>query len=280
MYTIFNHGGGLADSFDNIYANPYGTPDGLPDGGTVTIQSIGMDESHENDSLSHYELGQVTQYLEDKIGKNIDIFYPMACLMGGVELAHEIKNNVDYLLGSEELVLGAVVMPQVFIGKAGPYFSALQEIIENPDIGPVDLGIAFCDNIINFIREKLSDVNVVYSMIDLFNFDALYDAIDAYSTAAIADITDNNTSELYNQAADDSLTMAVPVEDENYFYMDLGNYLDNINMTSGIDQTVKDEADEVLDALNACVIHTNVMNPPAETGQYYTGLSIFQNIWD
>ncbi len=280
MYTVFNHGGGLADSFDNIYANPHGTPDGLPEEGTAAVKGIGMDESHENDSLSHYELAQVTQYLEDKIGRNIDIFYPMACLMGGVELAQQIKDNVDYLLGSEELVLGAMVFPNVFKSEAGPYFNALQEIIDNPDIGPVDLGIAFCNNIIDFIREKIDDVTVIYSMIDLSSFSSLYDAISDYASAAIEDINANDTSGLYNLAADDSLTMAVAVEGENYFYMDLGNYMDNVNMTSGIAQTVKDDADLVLDALDDCVIHTNVMNPPAATNQYYTGFSIFQNIWD
>ena len=78
MYSIFNHGSGFTDL----------PPD------TPRVLGIGFDEGSDNDRLTHNELGQAMAFLKRLLGRTVDIFYPFACLMGGVELAYEVRGSV------------------------------------------------------------------------------------------------------------------------------------------------------------------------------------------
>ena len=125
MYSIFDHGDGFNDS------NTAGTY-------SKKTLAIAYDDNfnsniYSSDDLTHYELEQITSYFKNKIGKKINLFYPFACLMGGVELAYEIKNNVNYILFSEES----------FPAESWSY-EALESIIDNPNISEQELAISFC----------------------------------------------------------------------------------------------------------------------------------------
>ncbi|MEA2102653.1 MAG: clostripain-related cysteine peptidase [Thermodesulfobacteriota bacterium] len=270
MYSVFNHGSGFADS-DNIYGNKYGTPDGLPpvdrvSGGMSTL-GIGFDENSEDDCLTHYELGELNKYLGEQIGHKVDLFYPYACLMGGVELAYEIRDYADYILFSEE------AFPADFWS-----YEALEEIIENPDATGLDLGKAFCDSAHGYFKRIILSRDFTLSVLDLSKMNNLYAAINTYSNAAKTDIEDNDTNAFYNQAADNSFSMLEGIKNgndtiSNYYYLDLGDYMDHICASGTIAETVKAEANTVKNAMaNSLAYKTSFGHENA------SGMTIFHNI--
>jgi hypothetical protein len=247
MYSIFNHGGGFDDQ--NI-AGTYSAP--------ITL-GIGFDDSHD-DSLSHYELGQTTAYLKGLIGKNIDLFYTYACLMGGVELAYEVRNSADYMLFSEELY------PADFWS-----YEALSAITSIPGLSGKELGIAFCDDAYDYFTTD-SIRAFTLSLIDLSTIDSLYSSINTYAQAAVSNIGNNATqADHYNSAAIDAFSMY----GGEWYYMDLGDYLSNINADSNISSTVKNAGSNVTTALNNSVVYKTQSGYPDATG-----MTIFHNIWN
>lgn len=243
MYSVFNHGGGFND--DNSQ-------------GTQTY-GIGFDNSANNDALSHDELYQTTKYLKDKIGKNIDLIFPYACLMGGVELAYELKDNADYILFSEELY-------------PADYWSyeALSTIVSNSSISSEQLGIAFC-NYADFYFNITSQRDFTLSLVDLSKMDDLYNSINSYSQAAINEIYNRSgAASDFNNIAMSSLKM---MEDKMYYYIDLGDYLKNIK-NSNLNNSIISAATNVETSLdNSTIYHSsNIPNS--------TGMTIYHNIWN
>ena len=245
VYSIFNHGSG----FDDL--NIEGT------------YGIGFDDSND-DSLSHYELQQTTAYLKGLIGHNIEMFFPYACLMGGVELAYEVRNNVDYLLFSEELY-------------PADYWSyeALSAITADPTITGADLGQAFCDDAYDYFTDPSTERDFTLSIIDLSAMDTLYNSINSFATAALSDIGGSDTiAAYYNTAAEDAFSMYYDFGME-WYYMDLGDYLSNIVLETGIGSSVRSSASNLLTSLDNAVIYDRNNGYPGSTG-----MTIFHNIWN
>lgn len=252
LYSIFNHGSGFNDAgIDGTYS--------------ALIKGIAFDDSH-NDCLTHHELGLANQYLAGLIGHNVDLFYAFACLMGGVELAYELKDSTDYLLLSEE----------AFPADLWSY-EALETIVDDPGLGAEELGRAFCDSAYDYFERIILSREFTLALIDVANLDAVYQAIDEYALAALAEINDETSvATYYNQSADESFSMCANVPDiEDYYYVDLGDYLDHIKSSPGIGAKVKIEADIVKATLDQSVVYLRQYGYPAASG-----LSIFHNIWD
>ena len=89
--------------------------------------------------------------------------------MGGVELAYEVRNNVDYLLFSEELY-------------PADYWSyeALSAITADPTITGADLGQAFCDDAYDYFTDPSTERDFTLSIIDLSAMDTLYNSINSF----------------------------------------------------------------------------------------------------
>lgn len=243
MYSVFNHGSGFDDQ------NKEG----------IQTYGIGFDDSANGDSLTHDELFQTTQYLKDRAGKKIDLFFPYACLMGGVELAYEVKDNADYILFSEEL----------YPAEKWSY-EALQSIVNNSNISSEQLGRNFCDNADYFFNnERYRDFTL--SLIDLSSIDNLFNGINDYSNLAIEEIYNNPViASDFNNIAINSLKM---MQDSMYYYIDFGNYLQNV-IYSNLSSNIKTAANNVSTLLNNSVIyHTSNINNS-------TGMTIYHNIWN
>jgi hypothetical protein len=251
IYSIFNHGGGFDDN----------TIDGR-------LLSIGIDET-DKDSLTHYEVGVLCDYLKALTGKNISIFYPFACLMGGVELAYELSGSVDYILFSEELFPAALFS-----------YQGMESITADPDITSETLGKTICDNAYqvlagNSIEILRSDFTI--SLIDESKMANLSLAIDAYATDAIADINSNHAHAFcYNSAADNSYSMMENVSSDydDFYYIDFGNYLSNIISDADLPVSVKEKASLTISAYDDMVVYARNYNYPDTTG-----MTIFHNIW-
>jgi hypothetical protein len=248
IYSIFDHGSGFTDL----------PPD------TPRVLGIGFDEGSGNDRLTHNELGQAMVFLKRLLGRNVDIFYPFACLMGGVELAYEVRGSVNYLLSSEEN------FPADLFSYQG-----IDAVIDNPGIEPVSLARGMCDNAYQLMAERrLNPRAFTLSLVDLSKVDVLYDAINDYALEALADIDyDQSTAAYYDRAASDSFTMQQNDVD-NFYCVDLGDYLYHIMISEGVDPEVKTRAGNVLAALNDAVIYQRQYECPEASG-----LSIFHDMW-
>lgn len=244
MYSVFNHGSGFDDLNE---AATYG---------------IGFDDSNNGDSLSHKELAQVTAYIKSKAGKNIDLFYPYACLMGGVELAWEVKDNADYLLCSEE----------VFPAERWSY-EALSAITADPQITGENLGKAICDDAYDFFSDSLINRNLTLSLIDLSALQPLYDALNTFADQMTNWIgTDAQKASSLNYAASIGLYMSTP------YYTDIGVFMDkfDIAITGGTSLS-----NSVRTALASAVVYKRNYTSSSYEDRYDNacGLTIFHNIW-
>lgn len=246
FYSVFNHGGGFDDA--NVTAT-YG---------------IGFDDSNNGDALSHNELAQATAYLKTLTGRNIDVFFPYACLMGGVELAWEVRNSVDVMVASEE----------VFPAEQWSW-EALAEAVANPSIASLALGEAFCDSALGFFTAE-APRTFTLATVDLSKIAPLYDALDAFADAAVAWIgSDSSRAARFDAAASTALFMYTP------YYTDLGEYMDRLNADADMGASVKAAIPAVKSALAAAVTSfatadaADGMTPHGEA----EGLSIFLATW-
>lgn len=252
LYSVFNHGAGFDDSnIDGTY------------GSTQVSRGIAFDES-DDDCLSHHELGQATAFLKSRIGGKIDLFYAFACLMGGVELAYELRDNASLLLFSEE------VFPADFWS-----YEALHAIVDTADPVSADqIGRAFCDSAYDYFSDPGTYRPFTLSLIRLDKIASLAAGLEDYANAAIADINGNANADVYNNDALASLSMLGMLGMNDYYYMDLGDYLERVRADGSISASVKSAAAVAQSRLDDCVVHqTNFGYPDA------TGITIFHNIW-
>lgn len=245
FYSVFNHGGGFDDYND------------------MATYGIGFDDSND-DALSHKELAQVTAYLKTLTGKNIDVFFPYACLMGGVELAYEIRNNVDVMVASEE----------VFPAELWSW-EALAEAVENPLIESLDLGAAFCDSALEYFT-NVEPRTFTLATVDLSKIGSLSIALDSFATAALSWIGNDATrAARFDMAATTGLYMYTP------YYTDIGEFMDRVRADAEIGSSVKNAIPSVEAMLSAAVTHFTTADaddgliPHGEA----EGLSIFHAIW-
>jgi len=247
MYSVFNHGSGFDDK---TVAGTYG---------------IGFDDSNK-DCLTHSELAQTTAYLKAKAGRNIDLFYPYACLMGGVELAWEVRNNADVLLASEE----------TFPAEKWSY-EALNAIIANPEISAANLAKAFCDSAYAFFSPMSMDRSFTLAAYDLSKTQGLYDAVNGFALAAAGWIgNDSAKAQKLDDAAAASLYMSTPYS----YYTDLGIFMNQVDTLVGGFGT---QTAAVLNAINNMIIYKKTFASTLDQAVIdyddASGISIFHNIW-
>lgn len=253
LYSVFDHGSGFDDT----------NKEGLYGSSLAKKRGIGFDESHD-DCLSHYELGVITGYLKDKKGSKVDLFYTLACLMGGMELAEMVDGNVEYLVSSEDL-----------FPASNWSYEALEEIVNNPDISSRNLGIKFCDSAYRYLGFWGSFRSFTLSVVDPSKSSALRAAIGNYALEAVSYIGDSpERAESFSKAAQ-SYSMAGLVYGNDFYMTDIGAYLKAVKGTRGMGEGVKIQADYVKEALEDCVVYER-----AFLRSKATGLSIFHHIWN
>ncbi|MBN1798767.1 MAG: hypothetical protein JW822_09320 [Spirochaetales bacterium] len=253
MYSVFNHGGGFDD--DNI------------EGTFAAVRGIAFDEDS-GDCLSHYELEQATAFLKNKIGANIDLFYAYACLMGGVELAYQIRNNANYILFSEEL----------FPAEYWSY-EALKVITDNEAVSAFDIGKSFCDSAYDYFT-NVQQRSFCLSLVRLDLMDELSGLLDEYALSAIDDIRTNSNAFEYYKAASWARSMAYDnnFDDNVYYYLDLGSYLYEVSDLININEDVRALAVELIHKMSDYVVYQK------DTIYFHInykimGLTIFHNMW-
>ncbi|MEN2997535.1 MAG: clostripain-related cysteine peptidase [Brevinematia bacterium] len=250
IYIIFNHGNGFVD------LNEEGRWLG------IAFDDIA------GDSLSLSEIGQVTKYLATKVGKKIDLFYPFACLMGGIELAYEVKDSVSYLLFSEEL------FPADFWS-----FEALELIITNPSSSAEDVGKMFCNSAYQYFSN--SGRSFTLALLKLDNVDGVKLAIDNYADAITNYITNFQNALLLNKVAFSNSIVGSFLQ-PLHCYIDLKGYVKAVkqSITNSDIQTL---TQGILDAIDSLIVYKKILLTNDLTFYFpdftnYSGLSIFHNV--
>jgi hypothetical protein len=101
ILALIGHGGGWSPNL--LAGQPWGHA-GKPGNGDRELGGLLWDNSTESgigNSLSTLDLRQALNDAKTKTGRMIDLLYLDACLMGMWEVAHEVRNEVNYLLASQ-----------------------------------------------------------------------------------------------------------------------------------------------------------------------------------
>lgn len=100
----------------------------------VQTRAIAFDDQAE-DFLDNIELKLILNGARKALGKKIDVLGMDACLMSMAEVAYQLRDAADFMVGSQE------TEPT----KGWPYNTILREIARRPDISPAELAKVIVD---------------------------------------------------------------------------------------------------------------------------------------
>ncbi len=167
--------------------------------------------SHDDISGNHItteQLGLAMRTVFETTGNRIDIYGSDACLMGMHEVSEEMREAVDYFVGSEELEPG----------PGWPYDTWLAELAKNPEATPRELGTYLVEEYVKSYQDGSQGyADVTLAMYDLAYADQINEKLR--SLAAGVDFVGE-------MAKQDILTAAQNAQRFYYRdYMDLGDFL-------------------------------------------------------
>lgn len=127
MMILWNHGNGVSDRKikNGKELNPLAGWIQVPGSNNTPRKDRGIlyDDS-QSTFLTNQALTRVCKSVKTILGKNIDIVGMDACMMAMVEVAHNLRNNVDMLVGSQETEPG----------EGWPYSAFLAALSEKPSL--------------------------------------------------------------------------------------------------------------------------------------------------
>ena len=150
LFIVWNHGNGW-------YKGPV----------SVRSKAISLD-SETGSQIFTYQLGQALA----ETGK-VDIYGSDACLMQMAEVAFELRERADFILGSEESVPG----------EGFPYDKLLQALVNEPGMSPERLGITAVEAYAAFYQEPRT---VAISLLRASRLPELGRRLDAWTYAVVS----------------------------------------------------------------------------------------------
>jgi hypothetical protein len=130
-------------------------------------------DDRSGDCLDNQELKRVLGTAHQLLGRKVDLVGMDACLMTMLEVAYQIRDHAEILVGSEE------VEP----GDGWPYDAVLRELTEHPDMTARDLATTIVRQYAESYRQRRMEVT--QSAIDLSKLDPLVEAVDRLAGALI-----------------------------------------------------------------------------------------------
>lgn len=116
--VIWNHGTGW-----NLVQPAFRPKDSL-------YEDISLDDNTGN-KITTEQMGLALAEIKNYIGRNIDIYGSDACLMQMMEVATQIKDSVDYVVGSEDLEPG----------EGWPYETFIRKWAAAPEMTPAEVSV-------------------------------------------------------------------------------------------------------------------------------------------
>lgn len=198
MITVWNHGNG----WQRI----------MMDGKTVEAKDISYDDLSGN-RITTEQLGIAMKESAAIIGHKVDIYGSDACLMAMAEVAAEMKESVDYMVGSEE------VEP----GEGWPYANWMARWQSNAQATPLEVSTYLTEEYVKaYDGGVYGNQEVTFSAMDLNKLDGLYKSVNAL-----------NLSLAGLSAADLNLAKNAARATQDYYstdYKDLGDFIDQLRL--------------------------------------------------
>lgn len=238
--AVWNHGSGW--HFQDM--NKLGSSD-------FQTTDISYDDNTGN-RITTEQLGLAMKEIKNILGRNVDIYGSDACLMQMIEVANEMKDSVDYFVGSQELEPG----------EGWPYAPFMKKWTATPTLTPSEVSVLLS-------KEYLASYNggvygrksVTFSALDMSKLDQLNSSVaqlvnhlKGFDAASLKKIKSASNSTLDFYYSD---------------YKDLGDFLKKLSSTA----TVKDSKliDQVQNSLKSSILSTDNSSTYAAA----TGLSIW-----
>jgi hypothetical protein len=131
-------------------------------------------DDRSGDCLDNQELKRVLGTAHQLLGRKVDLVGMDACLMTMLEVAYQIRDHAQILVGSEELEPG----------DGWPYDTILRDLVARPLMPARDLAATIVRRFVESYRE--SEREVTQSAIDLSKLDPVVDAVDRLARALLA----------------------------------------------------------------------------------------------
>lgn len=224
ILDIWNHGDGWYNDYS--YTNPFKTEP----------RAIVGDDTSGGDDLSLWEIEYAIS--KSNIGK-VDMIYMDACLMGGVEVAYQLKDVSDYIFFSPELTPG----------MGSEYISMLEAVDQNYKTSMLDVCKAIsAGNLLSYgiggLQYDGSNLEaLVYTVIDQRKTDVFIQKLNSVSEKLIA-----NIETIKKMGVWDILTYnAENVNDYTVTttYVDIGSFLENVK-AQNVSEDLKTDIDDFL----------------------------------
>jgi Clostripain family len=200
----------------------------------INIRDISHDDNTGN-KITTEQLGLAMAEIKQHIGRNIDIYGSDACLMQMAEVVTEMKDSVDYFVGSEDLEPG----------EGWPYAPFMAKWSKSPNITASELSVLLSKEYLAAYNGGVyGKKNVTFSALDVSKIDALLK-----STASLA-----ASLKKANAASMKKIKEAVAATQQYYWgtnFRDFGDFVKNIeavapNKNTAIINQFKSDLDAVV----------------------------------
>ncbi len=134
-------------------------------------------DDNARDFLDSVELKRVLKLLKQTLRRKIDVLGMDACLMNMAEVAYQVRESADFLVGSEE------VEP----GEGWPYHTILADLTAQPTLSPREVSASIVKR---YLAAYGARDGVTQSALDLAQVETLRAAVDQLAQALIPSLVD------------------------------------------------------------------------------------------
>jgi Clostripain family len=185
-------------------------------------------------------------------GRKIDILGCDACLMNMLEIAYEMKNTANIMVGSEQTEPGA----------GWPYTAILKPLVAKPSMAAGDLAKLIVNEYGKYFQKE--GEAATQSALDLSRIEN--------TATAVNDLANELINDLQNVAGAVTLARDKAQKYEYPEYVDLGDFAKQLQLRLPANTKIKSAADKVLSSLGSVVIKNATAGKSVERS---TGLSIY-----
>jgi hypothetical protein len=163
-------------------------------------------------------------------GRKLDIFGCDACLMNMLEIAYEMKDTSNFMVGSEETVPG----------RGWPYAAILNGLVDEPTMTPADLAKTIVTEYGKYYEK--AEETATQSALDLNQIQSAAAAVNELANALLVDL--GNVAKAVSEARDHAQKFTEPK------YVDVGDLADQLIKRLPQNAKVESAAKNILKALS------------------------------
>lgn len=232
-FTLWNHGSGWKNKNEN-----------------AVFRGISYDDSS-NNHITNNQLTIALKQITEALGQKVDILNFDACLMQMVEVAHAVRDHVNFMVASEELEPG----------KGAPYDDILRGVKKG--MSPKDFAINWVNAFYkSYNGGSQGHDDSTQSALDLSKFSALLDSLNGLAKTAMS----GKYADVFKKALLRTQKFDFP---EN---IDLIHFLELLKPMAASDNSLKTAVDKALAASKAIVVENKTTGSTLKNSK---GLAIY-----